>query len=201
MKRVTLILVIAICLLLSMSGCYELIATADKDAITTGMSELMIRVDEFQEVFKEAAVADLINAKETKKRNNQIDEIQEIVVAANQAIKEAPTLIEGVIAANQTTAPVNPYAGVIDVVLKIIAGTGVLGIAGLGVKVVKDVKTRKELVGDKIIVENKYKATNRANEKLRIAHPEIAEEHWNLVGAEKSSRFVAFTDFLKPKKT
>lgn len=187
MKRLLLISIVVLGLLLPVSGCYELIATTNKDAITTGMEALMVRVDEFQNVFKEAAAADLIDAEETKKRNEQIDEIQEFVVVANEAIKESPTLIEAAIKTNQVTAPVNPYAGVIDAVLKIIAGTGVVGATGLGVKVIKDVKTRRELVKDKAVVENKYKATNRANEKIRMEHPEIAKAHYELVGKEKAA--------------
>lgn len=178
-------ILIVIILLLPVSGCYELIVTTNKDVMTTGMDALMLRVDEFQNVFKEAAAADLINAEETKKRNKRIDKIQEVIVAANEAIKEAPTLIEGVIAANQASAPVNPYAGVIDAVLKIIAGTAVVGGSAATVKIVRDGREKKELVGDVLAVESKYKATNRANEKLRMAHPEIAVEHYELVGKEK----------------
>lgn len=184
MKNFIGVLVVVTLLFLS-SGCYELIATNDKDAITTGMSALMIRVDEFQNVFREASAADLINAEETRKRNEQIDEIQEVVIAANQAIIEAPNLIEGAIAANQVTAPVNPYAGLIDAVLKIIAGTGTAGVVGLGVKVVKDSSAKKKSDDDAAVVKSKYKAANRANEKLRIKHPEIAEEHYDLVAKER----------------
>lgn len=197
MRNFIKILAVIILMLLA-SGCYELIASGDKATITTSVSALMVSVDEFQNVFEEAAAANLMNAEETKKRNDQIDKIQEVVVAANTAIKESPTLIEGVIKANQASAPVNPYAGVIDAVLKIIAGTGVLGGTAAVVKIVKDGKARNGLTQDLVVVKDKYKATNRANEKLRIQHPEIAREHYELVGAERSGRNVTFAEHLKP---
>lgn len=185
MKILIEILIIVI-VMLPVSGCYELIATNDKGAIVTGVEALMIKVDEFQNVFDEAAAADLINAEETKKRNEQIDEMQEVVVAAKESIEKAPTLIEGAIVANQASAPVNPYAGVIDAVLKIIAGTGTAGVVGLGIKTIADGRTKRGLVGEVAAVGSKLKATNRANEKLRMKHPDIAQEHWDLVGSERA---------------
>ena len=183
--KIFIAITIVVALMLPVSGCYELIASGDKAAITTGMDALMIRVDEFQNVFKEAAAADLIDVEETKKRNDQIDEIQEFVAIANVAIKESPTLIEAAIKTNQMTAQVNPYAGVIDAVLKIIAGSAVVGGTGAAVKIVKDGRARQGLIEDSIVTENKLKATNRANEKLRMAHPDIAKEHYELVGNER----------------
>jgi len=178
-------ILIVVVLMLPVSGCYELIATGDKATITTGINALMVRVDEFQNVFREAAAADLINVEETRKRNESIDEIQELVVASNEAIKESPTLIEGIIVANQASAPINPYAGVIDAVLKIIAGSAIVGGTAATAKIVKDGGVRKGLTKDLVVTKGKLKATNRANEKLRMKHPEIAEEHYELVGKER----------------
>lgn len=169
-------------LMLSASGCYELIATNDKITIVTGIEALMTRVDEFQDVFSEAAAADLINAEETKKRNDGIDEIQKFVVIANEAIKESPTLIEAAIKTNQASAPINPYAGLIDVVLKIIAGTGTVGVVGLGVKTLKDGKTKKELAKENDLVKRKYTAEKRGLERLRVENPGSFEKSYEYVG-------------------
>lgn len=185
--KVLIEILITVIVMLPVSGCYELIATNDKGIIVTGVEALMIKVDEFQNVFDEAAAADLTNAEETKKRNEQIDEMQEVMVAAKESIEEAPTLIEGVIVANQASVPVNPYAGIIDAVLKIIAGGTVIGGTAAGVRIVKDGRTKKGLVGEVATVGSKLKATNRANEKLRMKHPDIAEEHYELVGSERAS--------------
>ena len=169
------------------SGCIEMMSTGDKKILTSSVDDLILRVDEFQDIFAEAAKVDLIDAKATRRTNEKIDEIQDVMVAVNEAIKESPTLIEGVIAANQVSVPVNPYAGVIDTVLKILAGTAVVGGAGVGVKISKDGKEKKEIKVNKALVERKLRATNRANEKLRMKHPELATEHYELVGRERTT--------------
>ena len=96
-----------------------------------------------------------------------------------EAIKDAPNIIEAAIGANQASAPVNPYAPIINAVLKIIAGTGVISTV-LGIK--KVVAIGKENSTNKA----KLKATNVANEFLRLAHPEIAKEHYELVGDKRT---------------
>ncbi len=175
-------ILVLIMLLISTSGCYELIATNNKTTIITGIEALMTRVDEFQDVFSEAAAADLINVEETQKRNESIDKIQKFVVIANEAIKESPTLIEAAIKTNQASSPVNPYAGLIDVVLKIIAGTGTAGVIGLGVKTLKDNKTKKEFVKENDLVKRKYTAEKRGLERLRIENPGSFEKSYEYVG-------------------
>lgn len=170
-----------IILLLPTTGCLEMITVEDKIKLTSSMDDLMTQVDGFQDVFAEAAAADVINAKETRKRNAKIDEIQDVMIAANEAIKEAPSLIEGVIAANQATAPVNPYAGVIDAVLKMVAAAGIVT---TGVSVNKIKTTTKE----KKTVDAKYKAFKHATDEFRVKHPETAAEHYEMVGKERVSK-------------
>lgn len=190
MKLLIRILVVIV-LMLPIAGCFEVMTTENKNKLTAGVDGLITKVDEFQVVLTEVAKTDLLDAEETQKRNATIDEIQKAVVLANEAIKESPTLIEGVIKANQVTAPVNPYAGIIDAVLKIIVGAGVAGTAGMGIKAAKTAKEKKEVEDNNTYLGAKYSAFKKAADLFRIKHPEVAKDHYAIVGEERAKAGVS----------
>ncbi|GAI82715.1 unnamed protein product, partial [marine sediment metagenome] len=43
----------------------------------------------------------------------------------NEAVKDSPNLVAGLIKANQASAPINPYASLIDIGLKLLLGGAV----------------------------------------------------------------------------
>lgn len=182
--RILIEILIIAAFLLPTSGCLEELI-GGKDMLASNVDTLMVKVDELQVVYGEVAKTNIINVKETRKRNAAIDEIQEMIVSANEAIKESPTLIEGIIKANQVTAPLNPYAGVIDAVLKVIVGAGVVGTAGMGLKAAKTSKEKKKVENDRDNFDKKYSAFKRASDRFRLKHPESAEDHFKLVGEER----------------
>lgn len=101
----------------------------------------------------------------------------------NEAVKDSPNLVAALISANQVSAPVNPYAPVIDIALKILAGTGILGATYVVPKVVKTVKERNELA-------NKYSAAKIGMDKFRNENPDKAAELYNDIGEARKAKKV-----------
>lgn len=177
MKRLVLLVIVGGLLV---SGCdLAMLQKMDVLAISENVGLLTQTVDGFQNVMVEYGKVNEEKAEEIGKINEKIDGYQETLVSAKEVFDEAPSVIEGVIAANQMTASVNPYAGVIDAVLKVIAGAGVLSTGVVARKVVKVGKEKK-------VLDNKYKAGKRGLERLRIAHPDMYEESYGLIGEERT---------------
>jgi hypothetical protein len=161
-------------------GCEELFLNrGDLTTVNDNVVKMSEMVDGFQNVMTEYGKLNVERAEDIKKINNAIDVYQPIVKEAAEKIAEAPTIIEGAIETNKVTAPVNPYAGIINAVLLAVAGLGTAGTARGIVKV-------KKVVKEKDKEHSKRKATDLANEVLRLLHPEIATEHYNLVGSARA---------------
>ena len=121
MKKVLCNLMLSAVLLLS-AGCIP--TTADIQVLNDDVNTLMERIDEQQEKFTKG-----------------VDKIQEQVVAVTSAMETAEGTIESLIAGNAASAPFNPYAGLIDAVLK---GALVLTTAGAGTSAVVAAKRSRE---------------------------------------------------------
>lgn len=92
--------------------------------------------------------------------------------------------IEAARAANATLAPVNPYAGLVDAGLGIVASLAV----AYGVKKRKDLNT---VNADLTTVSSKYKAHTRAVEGImRDADSEHAADIYNRVGLERDKLYL-----------
>lgn len=102
----------------------------------------------------------------------------------NEAVKSSPDLGTALINANKVSAPVNPYAPVIDIALKMLFGGAVTGgIFGTG-KLVKTVREKKEIT-------NKYSAAKVGMDKFRNENPEKAAELYNDVGEARKAKKIA----------
>lgn len=102
----------------------------------------------------------------------------------NEAVKSSPNLGTALIRTNQVSAPVNPYAPVIDIVLKALFGGAVTGgIFGTG-KLVKTIKEKKE-------INNKYSAAKVGMDKFRNENPDKAAELYNDVGEARKAKKIA----------
>ncbi len=92
------------------------------------------------------------------------------VETINEAVKDSPDLGTALINANQVSAPVNPYAPVIDIVLKALFGGAVTGgIFGTS-KLVKTVREKNEIEKKNAGLE---KGINRVKGE---AEPELAKK-------------------------
>lgn len=179
-------IVIAVLMMLCAVGCIP--TTAQVETATNRTDDLMVVVDKMQETLDVMAEKGIIDSEKVEKLSDEIDNAQETLVVVNEAIKEKADegVVEQLIAANQASAPVNPYAPMIDVVLKILAGTGVLGVTYGIPKVVKTIKEKNDLNLMAEELATKYKAMKRGNEKFRIDNPDKANELYKDVGAERS---------------
>lgn len=101
----------------------------------------------------------------------------------NEAVKDSPNLGAALINANQVSAPVNPYAPVIDIALKMLFGGAVTGgIFGTG-KLVKTVREKNE-------INNKYSAAKIGMDKFRNENPDKAAELYNDIGEARKAKKV-----------
>lgn len=164
--------------LLLVAGCIP--TTQQVQTATNRTDALMVVVDKMQESWDVLAEKGIVESKKVEKLSAELDKAQETLVAVNEAIKEKADegVFEQLIAANQASAPVNPYASMIDVVLKILAGTGILYGAP---KIVKTVKERNELA-------NKYSAAKIGMDKFRNENPDKAAELYNDVGEARKAK-------------
>ena len=176
MKLTMLIGSIVFSLLLFVSGC-DLAMLQNDQLIQTSstMSLISEKLDVVQQGMTQWAEATGENLDKIAELNSDIDKYQDVIMEAKEKFDEAPTVIEGAIAANQISAPINPYAPYIDLILKTLVGVFGVGGATATTLAVKRGKENRE-------VKNKYDATNKANDILRLYHPEIAMEHYKLIG-------------------
>lgn len=185
MKNLMLVLIVLGGGLFS-SGCEEMFLNrGDLNTVNSNIKLLSEQVDAGQVLMTEVAKVTGLSVEKTEAINEKIDEYQPILVEAANKVAEAPTLIEGMIEANKTSAPINPYAPLIDAVLKIVAGIGTGGTIFGITKVVKTNKEKRGVEEDKELLNKKYKAAKRGSERLRIAHPELAGESFTMVGEER----------------
>ena len=169
-----------------LTGCEEVfINRGDLTKVHETVGILSTQLDAGQTLMTEIAMVTGKNIEETEAINKKIDEYQPVLVDAADAIAKAPTLIEGAIEANKVSAPVNPYAPIIDAVLKIIVGITATGGTVAVAKTAKIGKENRELKEENIENRNKYKAAKRGAEVLRMRHPEVAAESYELVGEER----------------
>jgi len=188
----TRILLSTILAVITLTGCQEtlFINKGDLTEVKTGVGLLSDKVDAGQALWTEVAKVTGKNIEETAAINKKIDEYQPMITKAATQLAEAPTLIEGMIEANKTTAPLNPYAGIIDLLLKLLVPPSVVG---TGLAVTKAMKNGREKVEaenaveriaiEKNIVDRKYSAEKKGLEALRMKSPELYEENYALVGA------------------
>lgn len=121
------------------------------------------------------------SSEETK---DKIEVVLGQVEEYNEAVKSSPDLGTALIKTNQLSAPVNPYAPVIDIVLKMLFGGA---ITGGGVGVTKLVKTIRE----KNVIENKYSAAKVGMDRFRNENPDKAVELYNDVGEARKAKKIA----------
>ncbi len=101
----------------------------------------------------------------------------------NEAVKSAPDLGTALISANQVSAPVNPYAPIIDIALKMLFGGAVTGgVVGTS-KLAKTIREKNE-------INNKYSAAKIGMDKFRNENPEKAAELYNDVGEARKAKKV-----------
>lgn len=100
MKKLLLWAILMLGALVFASGCVP--TTAQIQTLTNDIDKLMASVDDYQVEFAE-----------------EVDKVQEHIVVINEAVKEKADegVVEQLIAANQASAPINPYAPMIDVAL------------------------------------------------------------------------------------
>jgi len=156
----TLIIIV----LLLVAGCIP--TTQQVETLTNDVDKLMVAVDNYQEKFAE-----------------EVDRVQADIVVVNEAVKEKAdeSVVEQLTAANEASRPFNPYAPMIDIALKILAGTGVLYGAP---KIIKTVRERNELA-------NKYSAAKVGMDKFRNENPDKAAELYNDVGDARKAKKIA----------
>ena len=179
----TLIVIVALMLC---AGC---IPTAAQVEIATNKTDtLMVVVDKMQEAWDALEEKGIVDSEKVKTLSAELDNAQELLTDVNEAIKSKADegVVQQLIAANQASAPVNPYAPMIDVVLNILAGTGILGVTYGVPKIVKTVKEKNDLNFMAEELASKYKAMKRGNEKFRIDNPEKANELYNDVKEERA---------------
>ena len=102
----------------------------------------------------------------------------------NEAVRSSPDLGTALISANQVSAPVNPYAPVIDIALKMLFGGAVTGgVFGTG-KLVKTIREKTEIT-------NKYSAAKIGMDKFRNENPDKAAELYTDVGEARKAKKIA----------
>lgn len=164
MKRWTANLVVAAILILGCAGCLEMTTPAAIETTTGKMDELMISVDAYQDIatklfdrMEKDELVDKATAEKIDELNAKVDELQPIIVDGVTAVLETEysgdklvDIVTGTLAVNTATAPVNPYAPLIDAILKIILA----------------VTVPTAVVGVNSAVKN-AKAANKANAKYK----------------------------------
>jgi hypothetical protein len=134
MKKFMLVLVMLVCF---MSGCNGAITPDDMKALAGKVDSLASQVDVYQkaaaDIAEQVKITGIITPEQQAKVTElqaKIDVIQPQVTAISTAIKNAEydpagdslkTILTAVRAANAASAPVNPYAGVIEAVLALAA--------------------------------------------------------------------------------
>jgi len=192
MVRSKVIMVVVVLCVLFSGGCDLAMLQKDDVVKTSNAIEVISqKLDVVQEGMTEWAKATGQNVEKITELNSDIDKYQDTLIDAKKAFDEAPTVIEGAIAANQASAPINPYAGMVDIILKTILGLTTTSTVVAGTVAVNRGKKNKNLNTEKDELTTKYKATNKANEILRVRHPDIAEEHYRLVGDVRSGKDVS----------
>lgn len=102
----------------------------------------------------------------------------------NEAVRSSPDLGTALIKANQVSAPVNPYAPVIDIALKMLFGGAVTGGVFGTSKLVKTIKEKTE-------ISNKYSAAKIGMDKFKNENPDKAKELYNDVGEARKAKKIA----------
>ena len=129
------------------------------------------------------AVREAVSASSEETRD-KVEIVLGQVEEYNEAVKDSPNLGAALISANQVSAPVNPYAPVIDIALKMLFGGAVTGgVFGTG-KLVKTVREKNEIT-------NKYSAAKIGMDKFRNENPDKAAELYTDVGEARRAKKIA----------
>ena len=129
------------------------------------------------------AVREAVSASSEETRD-KVEIVLGQVDTMNEAVKDSPNLVAGLIKANQASAPINPYAPLIDIGLKLLLG-GAVTSGGFGVgKIIKTTKEKKE-------INNKYSAAKIGMDKFRNENPDKAAELYADVGEARKAKKIA----------
>lgn len=117
MKKLIIIVILALGVLVSAGGCIP--TTAQIQTATNKTDTLMVVVDKLQETFDVLVEDGVIKSEKLEAISEEIDKAQIDIVVINEAVKEKADegFVEQLIATNQASAPINPYAPMIDAAL------------------------------------------------------------------------------------
>ena len=130
----TMGVLVSVVLMLFTIGCVP--TTKDIEFLNNDIDVLMEKVDEYQ------TAAESVKDKVFE----EVDRIQDQVIIVNDAMKGQDGTIEKLIAGNEASALFNPYAPIIDVVLKGFLGLTTVGGAtgiGLGIRSANKAKAKR----------------------------------------------------------
>jgi len=119
-------LIVTAILMLGLCGCIP--TTADIQTATNKTDTLMVVVDKLQETVDVLVEDGIIESEKVEAISEEIDETQEKIIAANEAIKDKAdeSVVEQLKAGWETTKDYNPYYGYGALILTILGEAGAL---------------------------------------------------------------------------